>query len=399
MALSAVVIAAELPAIPKDLQLDVPAVADDQNALLLLTASLPELSPARLDRWNAAWKGVREGEVCEDAEMLAEAEKIHKKADELLRLPARIPPDFDPLKWSGGILRLMRTEDLLARQACLQGDRTKMDLHVDALLSWNRKLRSASPNALAMSVARGLWTMAFNVLWVDWEKHPAQEERLKEIEARFLKSRPSREEIADVVKNEFLCVRNEGRLPDMLERYFPDKLSFLNPPFNQISLKELLKLPYDEAASFSASSEKALKNLEDVRSSQPVSEWRMVTRKVPERTMEDYKALPNGLYVLISEQAGRGPDITAYSSPLVLNAQMETCLLWLKAEQSGKRFDETNPTISKDPMNGKPLRVEVDSRFILSVGSNLKPDEPTPLTSEAGFSTLGEPLLRVPKWR
>jgi hypothetical protein len=109
---------------------------------------------------------------------------------------------------------------------------------------------------------------------------------------------------------------------------------------------------------------------------------------------------PNGLCDLLDEQSVTLLPV-APLAPFFTDAAMDTCLHWLKAEQSGKSFHPDASNTGRDPMNGKPLQVDTVHRTIRSVGNDLKLEENAPPSTRSGFYTLGphDPTLWVPKWR
>jgi hypothetical protein len=116
--------------------------------------------------------------------------------------------------------------------------------------------------------------------------------------------------------------------------------------------------------------------------------------------LDDYRKLPNGLGLLCREQGEgnltQGTIVSAFTGdPL-----METCLIWLKAEEGEKKFDPASAGIKRDPMDGQPLRIDLKERLIRSIGADSKLGELEKPTEWTGFRVVaGDPALKVPRWQ
>lgn len=389
--------------IPEELRLSpAPEVPDDRNALVLLSKQITEDVLPDSRSWMKALAEVKAGRPLQDRQLLDRAELMHGKANVLLQSPARFPVNPKASEWMMPLLRVMQAEELLARQASLQGDRTKMEKHVESLLAWNRHLREARPNLVGWATAWMGWPVAFNILLSDWEKHPDQAARLREIEELFLKSRVRQEELIQLAKCEYESMLAFGGCRDFLRewRKIGECHPMLKKPFDQVPIDELLTFSYDEKASEELGLKDAQQRLADVCSGKPLMVWESISRKFPQRTLEDYRRMPNGLHFLLAEQTDPSSSIYVWGMTQVLAAQMETCFAWLRAEREGKAFNADDPSIAKDPMEGKPLRVDEKQRLIFSIGSDFRPEKSEEIPAGIGFHrALPDPAFRVPKWR
>jgi len=375
----------------------------DENALFLAVAQISDQNEAEAKRWRDALTAVKNGRISEDADLIRRAEEIHAKTEKFAHLPSRFPVSIESPEGKR-VLRVMglfRAEELLARQAALQGDREKMDRHIDILLAWNRSLRQARPNLVDWALCSFPWAAAFDLLLEDWQNHPDQARRLREITERFEKTRVGRNELIGVLRADFDTVVDMGPLPEMLQGWKEiGRMSVLNPPFDAVPIEELLKLPYDQKATIEASVAKLRQQLSDIASGKPFAEWAEVRRNVPSRTLDDYRKMPNGLYRLQEEQLKQSSTFSVMGGAEMMDAQMATCLHWLEAERAGREFVSGSPEIAQDPMNGKPLRVEVKSRLIRSVGGDFQVNQGEAVPARVGFHrVLQDPALRVPVWR
>jgi hypothetical protein len=379
-------------------------MSEGENALLLAAAQIPEQNEAESKRWRDALAALKAGRTCEDAELIRTAEDIHAKTEKFSRMRSLFPISVDSpeAKRMLSVMRLFRAEELLARQTALQGDRAKMDRHIDALLAWNRSLRQAHPNLIDWAICGIPWATAFEVLLSDWQNHPDQERQLREIAERFEKARIERSELAGVIRHDLATVLEIGPPPELLRQWKKSgqTLPLLKPPFNDVPVEELLKLPYDQEATAEIYIARWRRQILDLNSGKPIGEWPEAQRTEPQRTLDDYRKMPNGLYHLLEEQLDYSSTLAVLGGGLIMDAQMATCLRWLEAEKTGGEFGPNSSGIVQDPMNGRLLRIDMKSRLIRSVGANSQVDQDEVVPAWVGFHrVLKDPALRVPVWR
>jgi hypothetical protein len=300
---------------------------------------------------------------------------------------------------------LFQGSEVLARQALLEKDDAQADMLLGDMLRWSHLLRNSRPNFVQILVARFGWRSAFNTLLRDWVNHPDQAKRFDEIEKFAANNRLERSELIEALKAEFHWEVNLGGVRKMLtdERYAGFSAYSLNPPFNKLSAEQLLKLPYDVQADFQRGSAQVLARLECLKRGDPIVRWPGFKLPANASTFENYAKRPNGLGDLFYEQTDPTMENQARASSLSLGPLLDACLLWLKLEREGQPIDESRFTAFVDPVDGKPLTIDLKLRTIRTRGPNQKADPPDagadPPPAAGFFMSGDDSIIAVPRWR
>ena len=179
----------------------------------------------------------------------------------------------------------------------------------------------------------------------------------------------------------------------MLQALDPDATleSMLRKPFNALTAGQVLELPYDQSAEVLRVETIRFRILKNLRAGDPLDRWSAPKPLQGDVTIEDYRKRPNGLGELCHEQSN---DISesVIASNLFKDPAMATCIAWLKAEGEGREFGPGNPAIKLDPVDGRPLRIDVEGRLIKSVGLNREP-------ANGDKSAPAILSFDVPEWR
>ncbi|BCU77129.1 hypothetical protein [Luteolibacter sp. LG18] len=398
--------AAETPeavAIPKALQPPgTPEIPDERNAVLLLLKAVSSVNLGEFGDWSKAVGQMRVGRMPEEPGMLEKASAIHQATRGLAGSEGLFPLD-DPAGGKGllVVLRLVQSEEMLARAALVNGRKDEFEQHLATLFAWDKTFRGASPKLSNLALCGLTAATCFDLMLADWATCSEPDRKLDEIEARLRERTFTREAQVAVLGREHEWERTYGAPPKFLTLFPPSTpATFLKPPFDEVEVKELLKLPYDEQAWVASSTEEFSRMVADLRSGKPAREWWLVTRRIPARTLDDYRKMPNGLTLLLSEQMESGSILRVLNSISLMQAQLETAIHWLRAERAGKEFAAGDPGIAIDPMNGKPLQVDVAARFIRSTGVKGKVEGSEEVPGFVGFHrTLECPALRLPTRR
>ena len=81
----------------------------------------------------------------------------------------------------------------------------------------------------------------------------------------------------------------------------------------------------------------------------------------------------------------------------------EAGLAWLKHERDGTEITPDLFRDFRDPVDGKPVDIDLESRIIRCRGCNMKADPPDPTSPpppKAGYFSIGDDqLLIVPRWK
>jgi hypothetical protein len=390
-----------LPDALKSTPSEIPA---DQNNLIRFFAAFPRSTREIVLPLTKADERMDAGKDAGNPELLRKLLERHRQAKELLKPPIAFTPDTGPAE-TVALFGLFQEAGLLARQAMFEKDYPRAGGLIEDMLEWSRMLRNARPNLMQAVISRSGWQKAFNTLLLDWARHPDQAKRLAEIEQLHSKNRIDREELIETLKSEALWCARLGGLRKMLkdQEYADSATMFLKPPFNKLSAKDLLKLPYDAEADFRREMDEALGTLECLKNGTPMVRWPGFEIPVTGHTLEDYAKRPNGLGDIYREQMGSDTRNGVWSSALTRSPLLDACLHWLKLERDGKPVDETGFTSFLDPVNGKPLTIDVKLRTIRSRGLNQKVDPPDEILGpmpSAGFFTCGDDfMIVVPRWR
>ena len=394
----------EKSAIPPDFLATAPEVPADQNHLSHFLNALGAGSSKLMQQVREARDQLATGKLITDELLLQGFRERHQQAVDHLKPPLAFTRELPP---SGALplYFLFQGTAVLARQAMLENDYLLADRMIADMLQWSHLLRNAQPNEAQYLLARSGWQTAFDTLLMDWRNHPEPVRRLHQIDAWFQNNRIDTAELIETQKSEARWWIAVGGFRNMLQddTYAGVSALVLKPPFNDLSNEKLLELPYDAETDFKRYTAETRKTLDCIRTGQPLCQWPDFEVPANQRTFADYQELPNGLGDLFHEQ--RNPDInnSFWANALSRDPLMEACLLWLKLEQNGQPVVQSAFDRFLDPVDGKPLVIDVQGRNIRTRGADQKIDLPveagTPLPS-AGFAMLGDDsVMLVPKAR
>ena len=393
------------PEIPSVLRPNSAEVAPERNGLTRFLNEFSPLSPAQSTLYRESLKALRDGKPLDQPKLLESLVSIHQQAKKSLAPPLAFTGNEQPGTFSVALFRLFQGAEILARQALANGNRPAADSYLADLQQWSLMLRNAQPNMIQWVVSNFGWRTSFNLLLEDWQSHPDQVRRLAEIEALVQKHRTTTGELIEAAKGDARWAIKHGGIKGILTELPPSTRMtlFLKEPFAQLSAAEVLALPYDA----DAEAERLLRNtrelLQCLERPTALTEW-PVLRETPNRhKLDHYKTVPNGLGDLFAEQADRSLSMQFWASALSRNLLAEAGLAWLKHERDGT---EITPDLFRDfldPVDGKPLEIDRESRIIRCRGSNMKADPPDPASPpppKAGFFSVGDDqLLIVPRWQ
>jgi hypothetical protein len=270
------------------------------------------------------------------------------------------------------------------------------------MLEWSRLIRGSHPNLIEYVIGLMGWRSAFNGMLHDWESHPDQKAGLAEIERLFREFPCPWSELIPVHQREGQYWCDTGGTLGMLQKLPRDQSTgfLLREPFDKLTIGDLLELPYDEASETRREETDLLGSINAARRGAPLIDWPSIRSNEPAgKTLDDYRKRPNGLGDLCEDYS---TSLYKGSLSLILFHQpaMETCLAWLKAEGEGKAFTSDSPGVKPDPVTGKPLKIESESRRIRSVGPDMKFEEMDDAGLLPGIAVSDDDrLLQVPSWR
>lgn len=390
--------------LPDALKSTAPEIPADQNHLTRFFETFPRGVPEFTKSVTKAGERLDAGKDAGNPELLGKLRDRHAQAKKLLKPPLAFTPETDAAQ-TVVLFGLFRETGVLARQAMFEKDHAKAEQMLGDMLEWSRMLRNAQPNLFQAAISRNGWQHAFDTLLVDWADHPDQVKRLGEIEQLHQRNRIDREEFIGMLKSEALwCVRSGGLRKTLEDQEHAGAATmFLKPPFNELSVKDLLKLPYDAEAEFRRDMDETLGILECLKNGAPMCLWPGFEIPVTGHSIEDYAKRPNGLGDLYREQTNHTLRYGIWAGALTRSPLLDACLRWLKLERDGKTVDQTSLADLLDPVDGKPMEVDVKNRTIRSRGVNRKSDSrekelgPMP---DAGFTISGDDLvIVVPRWK
>lgn len=389
--------------IPEALRFTGPEIATAENNL---PRFLEAIGPSVREEVKAVGEAVQqlgEGQRVQDEELLEKLRARHRQANDSLKPPLTFLPDMESA--SAPLFLLFQGSEVLARQAMLEKDYSLPDRLLGDMLRWSHLLRNSRPNFVQILIGRYGWQTAFKTLLLDWVNHPDQAKRFVEIEKFAANNRLERLELIESLKAEFHWVVEVGGVRKMLEdeSYAGVAAISLIPPFNELSVRQLLELPYDVQADFRREADEVLARLECLKRGEPIARWPGFELPVNASTLEDYAKRPNGLGDLFYEQADLSMQNQAWSSALSRGPLLDACLHWLKLEREGQSIDDSRFTNFLDPVDGKPLTVDIKLRTIRNRGPNQKADPPdvggSPRPAAGFFYSGDDSIIGVPRWR
>jgi len=390
--------------LPDALKSTAPEIPADQNHLTRFFATFPKGVPEFTKSLTEAEERLDAGKDAGNPELLGKLRDRHAQAKDLLKPPLEFTPETESAH-TVALFGLFKGADVLARQAMFEKDYSGADELIGDMLEWSRLLRNARPNLMQAVIVRYGWQQAFNTLLLDWAKHPDQAKRLDEIEQLHMKNRIDRGELIEMLKSEALWCARSGGLRKLLEdEPYADMMTmFLKPPFNKLSAKDLLKLSYDAKAEFRRDMDETLGTLECLKNGTPMIRWPGFEIPVTGHSLKDYEKRPNGLGDLYREQMDGSMRCGVWAGALSRSPLLDACIHWLKLERDGKPVDESRFANLLDPVDGKPMEIDVEHRTIRGRGVNRKTDVREPVLgpmAAAGFTNAGDDLIIVvPRWR
>jgi hypothetical protein len=393
----------EKPAIilSPELAINAPEVPDEKNGIVLFEQRLEKLDVATAKSLSEAVKQLRAGTPVNDPALFKKVEERHRAVREVLKVPARTPrrTTYPTLPL---YVQIFNGADALAYKSSLEGNRAAALEYRRDILEWSRLIRGSHPELVGYVMGLAGWRNAFNGMLHDWESHPDQKAGLAEIESLLREFPCPWSELVPVFHREAQFWCDSGGTKGFLEK-FPRNQStalFLREPFDKLTVGDLLDLPYDEASEARRLEAQILGCIAEIRKQTPLSSWPEFNSEEPAgKDLEAYRKRPNGLGDLMNDHP-TGSNKRMLSFIVFHQPATETFLAWLKAEGEGKAFTGESPGVKPDPMTGKFLKIEPETRRIRSVGANMEFEKMEGDNLSTGIVIVeDDPVLKVPRWR
>ena len=384
-----------------ELALNAPDVPDEKNGIVLFERRVEKLDQATFRSLNEAVELLRAGTAVNNPALFEELARLHLVARETLKPPARFPRRTE-FNNTLPYLQTFKGADALASRSALEGDRAAAMTYRRDMLEWSRLMRTSHPELLSYLFGIIGWRDAFNGMLRDWESHPDQKAGLAEIERCFREFPCPSSELVPVNLREAQFWCDIGGTRGALLKLPRDQsaASLLREPFDKVTIGDLLELPYDEADEIRRKETDLLGVIAAIRRNAPFAEWPGILPEEPAgENIDAYRNIPNGLGELLEDYSH---DYYKGAMAVILFQQpaMETCLAWLKAEGEGVAFTGNSPGVKPDPMTGKPLKIEPESRRIRSAGPDLELEEVVDADLLPGLAVSeSDCLVKVPSWR
>lgn len=379
--------------LPAELLPTEPTLAAEQNGLVALLDRLKAPDQATKKSLQEALTRIRSGESVKDSALIQILQERHEIAAASLKAPVQCPRTNEFSYLTDILLPLYQGIEVLSWHSFSKGDQARATRYLEEGLEWSDLIRNGNPTLLEASFASTGWHMIFHCTLSQWELCDNQKASLGTIERLFREHRMSSTEYVAVFKRESQYWIDCGGTKAMLQNHPPDTTleSMLRKPFSSLTAAQVLELPYDpgiEARNLGRIRSRILKHL---RAGDPLDEWPKPEPPEHEVTIEDYRRRPNGLGDLLDEQTN-GISEHVITANLLKDPAIATCIAWLKAEGEGREFRPGDPGIARDPVDGKPLRIDTGARLIKSIASDRN--------SDASPETLHFSLMiEVPEWR
>ncbi len=379
-----------------------PPVADAENGILLFVKAFKVPIGEEMRRYGDALDLLKSGKPLEDPRFLGEFRQTYELGRRWMRSPLKFPEYDASLPNIAPFSRLFQATEILARQSLREGDREAADRFLADALSWSKLLRHAEPSMLDCLVAHYGWRSTVGLLLEDWQVHDDQRKRLDELLPIFQDNRIEVEELVAIAKVEARWWAKQGGTRAFIENFGSDKFSglMLNDRFKHLTRSDLLSLPYDPEAEAKRYFNEVSGQIRGLRQSTPPLEWPGISRPLVNRTIEDYRKLPNGLGDLMSEQAKNSPIDPPWIQGLRRQRLLDVCLLWLQRERNGLDVTADSFKHLTDPISGKALDIDFENRVIRCRGWDGKA---APLDIEGlkpGFHDKEDDhILVVPRWK
>lgn len=389
-------------AIPAEFADTSPPVADAENGILLFLKEFKVPVGEQMERYGDSLDLLKAGRPIADPRFLDEFRRTYELGKKLLKPPLRFP-DYDPLQpHIAPFLRLFEATEILARHALLEGDRRSSDRYLADAISWSKLLRKAQPTLLDAHISEYGWRETIGLLLEDWQGHDDQRKRLDQLLPIFRDNRIEIEELVGIAKAEARWWAAQGGLREYLKQpgYGSIAQLMLNERFEGLTHEVLLSLPFDLQADSRRDFNEVAGQIHGLRQGIPALRWPGVSKPVVNRTLEDYRKLPNGLGDLFNEQQDNFPGGPMWINGLCRQRLLDACLLWLKRERNGLNVTADSFKELTDPISGEPLDIDLERRVIRCRGWDRKA---APLNAEKlkpGFHDEEDDfVLVVPRWK
>lgn len=379
-----------------------PPVADAENGILLFVKAFKVPIGEEMRRYGDALDLLKSGKPLEDPRFLGEFRQTYELGKRWLNPPLIFPqisnatvPNIVPFT------RLFQATEILARQS-LQGDHEAADRFLTDALRWSKLLRSAEPSMLECLVAQYGWRSTVSLLLEDWQVHDDQRKRLDALLPVFQANRTEVEELVAIAKVEARWWAKQGGTRAFIEDFGSDRFSglMLNDRFKHLTRSDLLSLPYDPEAEAKRYFNEISGQIRELRQGTPAVRWPGNSRPVVDRTIEDYRKIPNGLGDLMFEQGINSPIDPPWIQGLCRQRLLDACLLWLKRERKGLDVTADSFKDLTDPISGQALDIDLENRVIRCRGWDGKAASLTPEKLKPGFHDEEDDYtLVVPRWK
>ena len=389
-------------ALPAEFKLHSPPVADAENGILLFLKEFELPMGEAMRRYDDSLESLKSGKPVEDPQFLDEFRRTYELGKKLLKPPLRFP-DYAPLQpHIAPFLKLFQATEILARHALLEGDRQSSDRYLADAISWSKLLRSAHPMMNVALISDYGWRETIGLQLEDWQDHDDQRKRLDQLLPVFQANRIEIEELVGIAKAEARWWAAQGGLREYLKQpgYGSIAQLILNERFEGLTHEVLLSLPFDLEADTKRDFNKASGQIRGLRQGIPALRGPGVSKPVVNRTLEDYRKLPNGLGDLFYEQEDDFPGGPMWIDGLCRQRLLDACLLWLKRERDG--LDVTAGSFKEltDPIGGEPLDIDLERRVIRCREWDGKAAALNPENLKPGFHIEEDDfILVVPRWK
>lgn len=387
--------------LPAEFKPPSPPVADAENGILLFLREFELPLGNAMHRHGDSLELVRSGKPVAEPELLNEFRRTYQLGKKFLKPPLRFPDYELPYPQPAPLLMLFQATEILARHALLEGDRQTSDRYLADAISWSKLLRSAHPTMTDGFISDYGWRETIGLQLEDWEDHDDQRKRLDQLLPVFQANRIEVEELVGIAKAGARRWAAQGGLREYLKQpgYGSIAQLMLNERLEGLTHEVLFSLPFDLEADSRRDFNQVAGQIRGLRQGIPALRWPGVSKPVVNRTLEDYRKLPNGLGDLFYEQADNFSGGPMWINGLCRQRLLDACLIWLKRERDG--LDVTVGSFKEltDPISGKPLDIDFERRVIRCRGwdgkaAPLKPEELKP-----GFHDEEDDyLFVVPRW-
>jgi len=384
--------------LPAEFELPSPPVADAENGILLFLKEFELPLGEAMHRYGDSLELLKSGSPIADPRFFDEFRRTSDLGKKLLKPPLMFPADNASQSHIVPLSRLFQATEILARQSLREGDREAADRFLTDALLWSKLLRSAEPSMLDGLVAHYGWRSSVGVLLEDWQVHDDQRKHLDALLPVFQANRIEVEELVAIAKVEARWWAKQGGTRVFVQTLDSNRL--LNDRFKHLTRSDLLSLPYDPDAEAKRYFNEISGQIRGLRQGTPAVTWPGNLRPVVDRTIEDYRKLPNGLGDLLFEQGKNSPIDPPWIQGLCRQRLLDACLIWLKRERNGLDVTAASFKELTDPISGRPLDIDLEQRVIRCRGWDGKA---APLKSEElkpGFHDEEDGyLFVVPRWK